>query len=92
MVAPPSAKKGKQKRKEMQIATRLFCTEHKGDYACYMFSSSSGGKIDEQHKKNSKRGNKRSKDDAASPEVEQEVSSAIHDGIGENNLSFVFKL
>ena len=45
-----------------------------------------GGKIDEHHKKNSKRGNKRSKDDAASPEVEQEVTSAIHDGIGENRL------
>ena len=55
------------------------------------FAIYSGGKIDEHHKKNSKRGNKRSKDDAASPEVEQEVTSAIHDGIGENKVCFVFR-
>ena len=50
------------------------------NYKCFICV---GGKIGETHKKASRRGNKRSKDDAASPEIEQpETASAIHDGIG----------
>ena len=69
----------------MQIKMNLFCPKHGGNFKPWLqFAFYSGGKIDEHNKKNSKRGNKRSKDDAACPEVEQEVTSAIHDWIGEN--------